>query len=438
MTRLARTLTIAVLAATIAAPAQARPAPPQHDPFYRPDPGYELTAPGTVLRSRPVRAALFGAYSLRGSAWQLLYRTTDTKGAPQATVTTVLVPLAKAPNRGNRPLVSYQPAEDSAAPQCAPSYGLLRGTSIQNPVAQVETVLISGLLARGYAVTVPDYEGPNSAYTAGRQAGQATLDGVRATLAFSPAGLRGSATPLGMWGYSGGALATGWANELQPGYAPELRFAGVAAGGLPVSLTDTFRNVNRSVFSGIGISAITGLSQAYPELATLLDEILTARGRGAVAYAKRHCNSDVAARYPLIDINKLTTLGRPLEHPVAKSVLADTLLGKHAPAVAPASPTYVYHAIHDELVSSREVDELLPRYCAGGTPVRYDRDAVSEHVSLAITGGFAAIGWLSDRLEGRTPVPTGCQTRTTTSTVAAPRSLQELVRFLLRVPKTYR
>lgn len=435
--RVARGVVVALtVAGALSGTAHGAPPPPQDDPFYVPDPGYETASPGTILRSRPVRAALYGVVPVRGQAWQVLYRTTNTKGLPQATVTTVLVPHKAAP-RGNRPLVSYQPAEDSAAPQCAPSYGLLHRAPVRNPVAQAETLLIGGLLARGYAVSVPDYEGPKAEYGAGRQAGQATLDGIRAALRFSPAGLRGAETPVGMWGYSGGALATGWASELQPTYAPELTLAGVATGGLPVNLERAYYTMNRGPFAGLAVGAITGLSHAYPELDALLDEILTARGRGAIAYAERHCNAEVAARYAFTDVNKLTTLARPLDHPVAQAVLADTVLGKDLPGVAPKAPTYVYHSTNDELVTIREVDALVPRYCATGTPVLYDRDRLSEHISLVVTGAPRALGWLTDRLEGRTPPPAGCQTRTTASTLNSPRSIRELGRFLFGLPVAF-
>jgi hypothetical protein len=43
-----------------------------------------------------------------------------------------------------------------------------------------------------------------------------------------------SSTKVGMMGYSGGAIATEWASELAPSYAPTLRIIGAAAGGVPV------------------------------------------------------------------------------------------------------------------------------------------------------------------------------------------------------------
>lgn len=97
--------------------------PPDQDPFYRPPPGYQSAAPGTVLGDRPASAALYGAFALHVNAWQILYRTADTQGAAEAATALIVEPTGAAP-AGGRPLVSYQVAEDSLGTQCAPSYQL--------------------------------------------------------------------------------------------------------------------------------------------------------------------------------------------------------------------------------------------------------------------------------------------------------------------------
>jgi hypothetical protein len=99
-------------------------------------------------------------------------------------------------------------------------------------------------------VLVTDYQGPDDAYGAGRMAGHAVLDGIRAAERLGSTGLAGSATPVGMWGYSGGGLATGWAAELQPSYAPELQVRGVASGGTPADLKAAAATIDGGPFSG--------------------------------------------------------------------------------------------------------------------------------------------------------------------------------------------
>jgi hypothetical protein len=407
--RLAALVSALVLMTTGVGAAQAAPPPPHSDPFYQPPAGYESTAPGTVLRTRPVSVAAFAALPQKAQAWQILYRTTDTKDNPQATVTTVLLPSGAKPS-ASRPLLSYQVAEDSAAPQCAISYQLRQGAGNENIVAQAEILLIDAALQQGWAVSVPDYKGPRNAYVAGKQAGQAVLDSIRATK--SHLGLR---SPIGLWGYSGGALASGWAAELQPSYAPELDIKGIAEGGLPVSPKNVLTGANGGPFAGIAMSGIVGLSHAYPELAQFLDTYLTPEGKAAVAKASSQCNSSNVTTFLFKDLYKYFGIPGPLGRPVPQQVLAEVTLGQHTPAV----PLFVYHSVNDELVPGKDTDAVVTKYCAEGGRVTYQRDILSEHIALVVTGAPDALNWLKDRLSGK-PAASECSTRTVASSLAHP------------------
>jgi hypothetical protein len=407
-----------VVAASVAVPASAAPVPPQSDPFYQPPSGYQATAPGTILRTRTVSVAAFAYLPQKVQAWQLLYRTTDTQGNPEATVTTVLEPANATPS-ANRPLLSYQVAEDSSAPQCAISYQLQQGSDNSNTVAEAEILLVDAAIGQGWAVSVPDYEGPASAYTGGRQAGQAVLDGIRATENFSTIGLAGSATKVGIWGYSGGALASGWASELQPGYAPELHIAGVAEGGLPVNLENVLNGINGGPFAGIAMSGIAGLAHAYPQLADFLNTYLTAAGKSAFATVNSQCNAQNAGRFAFTDIYQYFSVSDPLSLPVPQQVLTDDTLGKHTPT----APMFVYQSVNDELIPHADVDAVVGKYCSAGANVTYQRDTLSEHVILAVTGAPDALNWLSDRLNGK-PAASGCSTTNVVSSLFSPGALQ--------------
>ena len=63
-----------------------RPQLPADDPFYDPPAGFQHSRPGTVLRSRDVELAFLGLVPQRITATQLLYRTTDMHGNPDAAV----------------------------------------------------------------------------------------------------------------------------------------------------------------------------------------------------------------------------------------------------------------------------------------------------------------------------------------------------------------
>jgi hypothetical protein len=431
--RAAAVVAAALVAAGVVAPAavataQAAPLTPRSDPFYKPGPNVGKAKPGTALRSRPVSVAIFGAIPERVRAWQLLYRTTDTQGRAEATVATVLEPVGAAP-AGPRPLVSFQEAEDSLGSQCAPSYQLLQGAPSTNGVEQLELTLIDGLLARGWAVVDPDYEGPTNAYAAGIQAARATLDGIRAAERFGPAGLNGSRTPVAMWGYSGGALATSWASEQQPRYAPELNIKGVAEGGVPADIGNAARKLNKGLFAGYFLAGIIGISRQYPALARLLTRILTPQGKAAAQEAGTMCNSQIVNTFAFKDVTKYTNAPDPLSLPVARQVTAADSLSKHRPR----APLYIYHAVSDELLPSSDVDRVVAQYCREGVNVTYTRDLASEHIVLAVTGGTGALAWLGDRLAGK-PAQRGCTTTTTLSAALTPPALTALVSYLLGLP----
>ncbi|WP_308102852.1 MULTISPECIES: lipase family protein [unclassified Nocardia] len=66
----------------------------------------------------------------------------------------------------------------------------------------VPVVMIALGLSQGWAMAIPDYEGPNSVYGGAILGGQATLDGIRAAEGFAPMELtQGAGTPVVMAGF---------------------------------------------------------------------------------------------------------------------------------------------------------------------------------------------------------------------------------------------
>jgi hypothetical protein len=365
-------------------------AEPYDDPFYRPPAGFESSAPGTVFGTRPVTVTGLGL-PVPVDAQQFLVRSTDAKDAPTPVVGTLMVPQAPYPG-GPRPLVSYQPATDSLGDQCNPSYKLRAGTEYELP-------LMMQAFQHGWAVVVTDYEGPQNAFAAGRMAGHAVLDGIRAAVALPGTGLAGLRTPVGLWGYSGGALASSWAAELQPRYAPELTIAGVASGGTPADPEAAVRQIDGSIASGLVLLASTGLTRAYPEMLSLLNDA----GRQMVQRIGDMCVGDAVSAFPFRHLNEFTTSKDPIAEPVAKAVLELNHLGR----TTPTAPVFLYHSIFDELIPFRSAEALQADWCRGGGHVTLYADAVSEHSSLAASGAPLAVGYLASRFAG-VDVPATC------------------------------
>lgn len=384
--------------------ARTNPVPPQDDPFYTPPAGWSRTAPGTILRSRSVTLAFVSALPKRTKAWQLLYRTTDHNGRPMTTVTTALV----APG-GSQPrsLVSYQVPTDAVAPHCAPSYILRQGSGSAAVLNQIELPLILAALTAGNVVVLPDYQGPRGEWGAPRQPGFAVLDGLRAARSFPTLGLPGRRTPSVLWGYSGGSLASGWAAQVQPSYAPDIDLRGVAVGGFSTDPLEIMKKNNGGPWAGLLVSVTPGILRASPALAAQFRRYLTPRGDAVLAHSLTLCDTGNLARYAFTNFDDLLSI--PWRDFIALPEVIDGFRELKLGGGAPRAPLFAYHSATDEVVPVEGADATLARYCDGGTPVTYDRYLLGEHVSLAVTAAPTALAWMADRLNG-IPAPRGCTT----------------------------
>src|SRR3954469_1975582 len=385
---------------TVAAP----PPVPEHDPFYAVPSGVGAVPNGAVLSSRQI-TAYSGPLPMPAKAWQVKYKTLDNQGEPTATVTTVMVPTAPWTGPGPRPLVSYQVAEDGVGGKCSASYALRTGSQpggqSSSGNAQSETFTMRLALNRGWAVASPDYEGPRSAFVGPDIEARETLDGVRAALRFAPARL-GARTPVGIWGYSGGAFATALAAQLQHRYAPELPLSGIALGGAPGDLKatlDAFDRIREG--AAAGIVGLIGLDRAYPSKHVL--RYLNAKGRAAVAQNQTSCLGDTMVKYAGHEPSEYASPPDAYERPAFVSLLhAISPLGR---AGVPTAPVYDYHATQDELAPVEPDRELVARYCAGGVAVEH-LELPGEHFSEVAAGTDGALSFLADRFAGRPPTST--------------------------------
>ncbi|HET6151619.1 MAG TPA: lipase family protein [Marmoricola sp.] len=393
------TLVATALLAVPAGTASAVPAP-GNDPFYDVPANIASYPDGAVIASRRITAYAY-LVPMPATSWQILYRTNDSHGDPTATVVTLMVPTIPWKGAGPRPLVSYQTAEDGVSQDCAPSFGLRAGVVFSGGSAAAETGLMAAALAEGWAVTVPDYEGPDSEFLAGRLEGQAVLDGVRASLAFAPAGLPAS-TPVGLWGYSGGSIASSIAAQLQTDYAPALNVQGVALGGLVGDIRSTIDDFSGTAFGGAIAMGVNGPLRAFPEAG--LGRYLSASGKKKIAAAANDCIAEGVLRYPGLSLADIEAFPNALDTPAVADLLrSNSPLGT---AGTPTAPVYDYHAIHDELAPINRDREMMHRYCDAGVTVQHVEHALAEHISEAVTGASGALAFFSARFAGKPAVNT--------------------------------
>lgn len=371
------------------------PLPPSRDPFYTAPENYSSATPGTVLRARAAPGNLTSVIGNCTSAYNILYRTTDSRYNASWAVTTLFVPLPNTTRNASkgRALLSYQIPYDSVDVDASPSYSLYRDAFPDIPSA----------LGRGWYVSVPDYEGPLASFAASVQAGHATLDSVRAVLS---SGHLGHSAPdntrYAMWGYSGGGLASEWAAELQVQYAPELTFSGAALGGLPPNATSVLNAINGELYAGLIPVVLLGATNQYPEAYDYLVSQLNPTGkynRTTFLSVKNMSAVEGDAFFANQDIWNYFVDGKAvLEAPVLQKVMySNDYMGYHG---VPQMPLFVYKAIADELSPVGDTDALVAKYCAVGANILYQRNTVGGHLAEDYNGDASAFEWLSSVLDG--------------------------------------
>jgi pimeloyl-ACP methyl ester carboxylesterase len=301
---------------------------------------------------------------------------------------------------------------------------LQRGARAWGAVPQFEFVLVLHALRRGWVISIPDHEGPDGHWGSPREPGFFTLDGVRASLRFAPAGLTDD-TKVGLWGYSGGGLATSWAAEMAPEYAPEIALVGAALGSPVGDPASAFTRLNATLHAGLPTLVVEGLRRTYPDL----DRVVRA-----------HVNADGLALLESVDdlttvaaVRKLAKhdLDRYIDIPLADLLATPEILevfeaiqpGRTAPTV----PMLVVQAVHDQIIAVDDVDGQVDRYLDNGVHVTYLRDRLSEHLSLHPLSAPLTLDWLQDRFDGRPVPPSGVTTVwSTASSFGAVRDLLAL------------
>lgn len=379
---------------------------PDKDPFYKPPGGWKDKDPGDILRWRKIEPKfLYTDFDVK-EAYQLLYRTSMNKESePAYTVTTVLVPRGAKKDT----LVAGVEAVDANAPQCAPSYGYLGGALDQASVGfSLDEVLFLPYLEMGHIVTVPDHGGSTlGAFAAGRLEGHMTLDGIRATLNFERLGLS-KKTKVAGFGYSGGALALGWAAALHPNYAPDINAVGWAFGGTPTDLNSTVNYASGRLLSGFIVSGINGIVRAYPNVRDYAMDQLTDAGRAAFEFSNTHCWQDVVAKYAFTDLRtkKYAKRGKDLFDTPDIQHIFNELKMYHKKEDTPSVPVLMYHGKSDEVIPYDSALHTAKKWCERDANVHfitYD-SPILEHAVTEVTASARAAEFIRDQLNGKDTV----------------------------------
>ena len=393
---------------------------PKDDPFYKYTDGKPLpeVLPGTVLKTRSFPYKIFGAIPTLLKATQLLYRSTDQTGTPTVNVTSVIQPPIQ-PDKTK--VISYQSAYDSLNQNHEPSYAISGGVTLGGVVNNAEWAVFVPFIAEGYTIIVPDTEGQAAHFAAGREYGQNTLDSILAAFHSPAVGLPDDAR-VAMLGYSGGAIATGWAAELARSYAPDVekRMVGAAMGGVLVHPAHNLRYVEGSLgWAGVMPMAIAGIARAFQLDFT---QYLSSNGKKIVAAMENASIVNVLGQYPGLTWKDLASPQYPT--PEAIPIYGETVnklimgkgdtpriplfIGQGANGVLEGTPGNKPHiGAGDGVMIAGDVRTLARDYCERGATVYYEQYDDLSHVSSLVPWLPNSIEWIMKRFDGLPP-PENC------------------------------
>ncbi|MBI5309619.1 MAG: triacylglycerol lipase [Actinobacteria bacterium] len=339
-------------------------------------------------------------------------------GTPTTNVTSVVQPLIQF---NKKKVISYQSAYDSLSQNDEPSYAIAGGVTLGGILPNVETAIFSPFLLEGYTVIISDTEGQKANFAAGPEYGYNTLDSIRAAFKSSNVGLPSTAK-VALLGYSGGAIATEWASEMAPGYAPDVnqRLNGAAMGGVLVSPAHNLHYVEGTpIWAGVMPMALIGVARSFD---IDLSPYMSAYGNEVFDELKSASIANVLGQYGGLTWAQLAKpeYANPESVPIYVEKVNQLIMGTRG---TPTIPLFIGQGANGELegtpgdkpgigkgdgvMIAGDVRTLARGYCAAGKRVQYNQYDDLSHVTSLVTWMPQAIAWIKARFAGFT-APQNC------------------------------
>ena len=368
------------------------PEPPR--PAFYEAPATLPNANGAVIRSEKMTFLLdpLDATSLVRNAQRVLYRSTNRAGEAIAVSGTVLVPESPWLGVGPRPVIGYAPGTQGMADRCAPSRLFSEGI-------EYEGIGIEGLLLRGYAVAMPDYEGLGTAgihtYMDRVSQGRATLDVVRAAQRLTGTSL-GTSSRVGIMGYSQGGGAAASAAELAASYAPDLKVKGAVVGAVPADLAKVAASLDGGLYSAFAFFALRGLSASYD---VDLTPYLNAAGRTTSDQVETECVFDLL-NHSFVKSSSLSANGQPMSTLMGVEPFKSIVEAQRIGTIKPAFPVLVTHSALDDVIPYSVGKTMARSWCGKGANVRFSANLAPLHVGGIVPQTAEALPFFEARFAG--------------------------------------
>lgn len=357
----------------------------------------QAVGPGLVTEAMDIPTIDRRIARLSSVAARVLYQSTNGVDNSKTSVSgSVFVPQGDSPE-GGWPIVVVAHGTTGVNKECAPSGdSQLFGSSD----------LVAGLLAQGYIVAVPDYQGLGTdgkhPYLDATTAGYNVIDSVRAARQLAP----GASDHWVAFGSSQGGQAVWAANELAADYGKGLDLRGVVS-LVPVldlaSLVDAATNGSLTTEQALLLQwVLVGLKESHPDLniddyrhGVVAEEwdVLSACS-GDAAFER----SNVAQRIGRFDLKPST--------PAAADRLRDLLRGMSLPKRSTEAPMWVVFGGKDQYNPPAWTDRSIDAACEMGDIIDVTFQADRGHGDVQVDSA----DWIAARFNGDPP-PNSCPSR---------------------------
>lgn len=387
---LALAIAIALAGYTVAVTAIA----PSPDGFYT-APRDTPRSPGLLLRAEP-----FTTDVPEGArAWRILYSTTQAGDEP--TVGSALVAVPEDRLRARPSVVAWAHGTTGFDRRCAPS---LRRT---RTIGAGGIDAVHAALDQGWAIVAPDYPGLGTRgvqpYLIGSGEARSVLDAVRAARRIPELSLSSETV---VWGHSQGGHAALWTAMTQPGYAPDVPLAGVAAMS-PVSSPATFlRDLQRRPVGTIFVAyALAAYAGTYPDVEP--GDHVRASARLPMERIADRCLRSPTSKVSVTEARLMAD--RFVANSLYEGGLGRRLSENDATGTMEA-PVLIAQGESDRVVTLGLQDAYVRERCAAGQSLDYRTYAGRGHGDLLREESpfmDELLAWTADRFAGE-PTTTTC------------------------------
>ncbi len=369
-------------------------AAPRPDRFYS-APKDTPRSPGLLLRAEPFTTDVPDG----ARAWRILYSTT--RANDESVVGSALVAVPADLIDARSPVVAWAHGTTGFDRRCAPS---LR---TQRTIGAGGTAAVQDALEAGWAIVAPDYPGLGTRgvqpYLIGSGEARSVLDAVRAARNIPQLSLSRRTV---VWGHSQGGHAALWTAMTQPGYAPDVRLAGVAAMA-PVSNPATFlRDLQRRPVGTIFVAyALAAYEGTYDDVTA--SEHVRASARLPVERIADRCLRSPTSKVSLAEARIMA------DRFVAGSLYEGALgrrLSENDATGAMDAPVLIAQGESDQVVTLGLQDAYVRERCQAGQSLDYRTYSGRGHGGLLREGSPfipELLAWTADRFASR-PTTTTC------------------------------